>query len=290
MGNLPTKTPTRPVLRYHGGKWKLAKWLLSHFPEHKVYTEVFGGAGSVLMRKQRSYAEVYNDRWDIVTNVFQVLRDKESAAELERQIRLTPFSRKEFDQCGDIEIAAVKCPIERARRTIFRSFAGFGSAATNAKRSTGFRSNSNRSGTTPAHDWRGYPDHINSFVKRLQGVVIENLDYKRVLKQHDQKDTLHYLDPPYVHSTRNMKRGNAAYAYEMTDENHAEMATQIEKLKGMVIISGYDCDLYRKLFPAEKGWKMIKRKAHADGAKERIECLWLNKRAQIIGKQKTIFD
>src|SRR5579863_6792854 len=86
----------RPVLRYHGGKWKLAPWIIEHLPEHRVYVEPFGGGASVLMRKARSYAEVYNDKWDVVVNVFRVLRDAEKAIELKRLLELTPFSRTDF--------------------------------------------------------------------------------------------------------------------------------------------------------------------------------------------------
>ncbi len=91
----------RPVLRYHGGKWKLAPWIISHFPPHRIYVEPYGGGGSVLMQKQRSYSEVYNDLWGVVVNVFRVLRDPSQAAELERVIRLTPFAREEFEATGD---------------------------------------------------------------------------------------------------------------------------------------------------------------------------------------------
>lgn len=53
---------TRPALRYHGGKWMLAPWIIQHFPEHRVYTEPYGGAGSVLMRKPRAkLVEIYNE-------------------------------------------------------------------------------------------------------------------------------------------------------------------------------------------------------------------------------------
>ncbi len=264
----------RPVLRYHGGKWRLAPWIISHFPPHRIYTEAFGGGGSVLMQKPRSYSEVYNDLWSVVVNVFRVLRDPAQAAELERVLRLTPYSREEFDATGDAEIAGIEDPIEQARRTILRSFAGFGSAATNAKFATGFRSNSNRSGTTPAHDWMHYPDHIRSFTERLQGVVIEHRPAIEVLRQHDAQDALHYVDPPYPHSTRNMQRGNAAYAYEMSDGDHRELAGVLRSLRGAVIISGYACEMYdAELYP---GWHRFERHHVADGGLSRTEVLWVS--------------
>jgi DNA adenine methylase len=267
----------RPVLRYHGGKWKLASWIISNFPSHRVYVEPFGGAASILMRKPRSYAEIYNDSWEIVVNVFRVLRDPLQAQELERIIRLTPFARSEFEDCGDEELSKIEDPIERARRTIFRSFAGFGSASINAAYATGFRANSNRSGTIPAHDWAHYPDQVRFFTLRMQGVVIENRPAIEIIKQHDGAETLHYIDPPYPHSTRNMKRGNAAYANEMTDNDHRELAAALHELQGMVIVSGYACRLYDELFD---GWQRIDHATHADGARDRIECLWLSPNIQ----------
>lgn len=266
-------TIKRPVLRYHGGKFLLAKWIISHFPAHRSYVEAFGGGGSVLMQKPRSHSEVYNDRWDLVVNVFRVLRDEAMAEKLVQQLLLTPFSRTEFKETGDIALESIEDSIEKARRTILRSFAGFGSASTNAKHSTGFRANNRSNGTNCAKDWLNYPQHIQSFVERLQGVVIENKDYREVIDQQDSPDTLFFLDPPYVHETRNMQRGNAAYAYEFTDQDHIDMAGVCQQLKGMIVIAGYDCPLYRELF---KGWHMVQKSALADGARPRIECLWLN--------------
>jgi hypothetical protein len=67
--------PTRPALRYHGGKWRLAPWIIGNFPPHRTYVEPYGGAASVLLRKRRCYAEVYNDLDSEIVNVFRVLRD-----------------------------------------------------------------------------------------------------------------------------------------------------------------------------------------------------------------------
>lgn len=263
----------RPVLRYHGGKFLLAKWIISRFPPHRIYTEAFGGAASVLMQKPRSYAEVYNDKWDTVVNVFRLLRNPFTAKDLEAALRLTPYSRTEFLECGEYLISEEQDPIEKARKTILRSFMGFGSASTNAEHATGFRANSNRGGTTPAHDWVNYPDHIASFVERLKGVVIENRDFSGVITQHDGRDTLHYLDPPYPQSVRRMDRGNASYAHEIDDSVHAQMAELLKSVRGGVIISGYRCDLYDELFP---DYLRVEKKAFADRAQPRIECLWIN--------------
>lgn len=270
----------RPVLRYHGGKFgnrgRVADKLIACFPPHRVYVEPFGGGGSVLLRKPRSYAEVYNDKWDVVVNVFTVLRDPVLAEQLERALRLTPFSRSEFESCSHAEMAAIADPVEKARRTIFRSFAGFGSASTNGAHATGFRANSNRSGTTPAQDWQNYPNHVATFTERLQGVVIENKNAVEVIRYCDSSETLFYVDPPYVHATRNMQRGNAAYAVEMTDGDHRALSEVLHDVMGMVVLSGYDGDLYRELYG---DWRKTTFRAHADGARDRTECLWFNDQA-----------
>lgn len=263
----------RPVLRYHGGKWLLAPWIISLMPRHRIYVEPFGGAASILMQKPRSYAEVYNDRWDTVVNVFRVLRDPKTAHRLQELLELTPFSRSEFEECGEQDISSIADEVERARRTILRSFCGFGSASTNARYATGFRANSNKSGTTPAGDWKNYPENISSFVHRLRGVCIENRHATEVIEQHDTPESLFYVDPPYMNDTRNMQRANAAYVFEMSDTDHQDLAAHLHRVRGMVMLSGYRNELYEQLYGK---WQRFDRQAMADGARPRIESIWMN--------------
>lgn len=185
--------------------------------------------------------------------------------------RMAPFAREGFDEAyGETDD-----PVEHARRLIIRSFHGFGSNGHNGARPTGFRANSNRSGTTPAHDWINYPDNLAAVIGRLAGVVIENRPAVQVMAAHDGPDTLHYLDPPYVHATRAKTHNSARknYRHELTDEDHASLLAYIQTLKGMVVLSGYPHPLYDD---ALQGWGRHERVALADGARERIEVLWIN--------------
>jgi len=263
---------TRPVLRYHGGKFRLAPWIVSFFPHHHVYVEPFGGAASVLLHKARSKSEVYNDVHDEVVNVFRVLRDPAMAARLARLIELTPFARAEFvasyEQTDDL--------VEQARRTVIRSFMGFGSGAAFSRHATGFRTGA-RGGrhAGAATDLISWPDEVPAFVERLRGVSIESQDALYLMARTDGPSTLFYVDPPYPLSTRGNARGvRQKYARELTDDDHRRLAGVLHDLQGMVVLSGYPCDLYDcELFA---GWERFERQAMADGARKRTEVVWLN--------------
>ena len=230
----------------------------------------------MLLQKPRCHTEIYNDRWDEVVNLCQVLRDEEMSAELKRVCELTPFARTEMLACDD----GLGGYIERARKLIFRSFSGFGSAAANSLHKTGFRSNSRASGQSPANDWRTWPEAIAKFTERLRGVVIENREADRLIMQHDSVETLFYLDPPYVQSTRGMRRRNASYNHEMTDQDHVMLASALYNIQGKAVISGYRCDLYDDLYGS---WLRVDKLAYADGAQERTESLWLNFDTEVAG-------
>lgn len=269
---------SRPVLRYHGGKWRLAPWIISYFPEHRIYCEPFGGGGSVLMRKPRAYAEIYNDLDGEIVNVFRVLQNPMLACCLRQMLELTPYAREEFQ----LSYEPAADPVEQARRTIIRAFMGYSSDSATRGSDTGFRTTNFKSGRHASGDWINYPPAIETFIDRLRGVVIDNRDALELIPLIDSPQALFYIDPPYPYSTREKNSAGRAYKAEMTDEDHARLIECVKSLKGMVIISSFMNDLYTR---GLEGWPMVQKSTtgqsgNGHGYKVNVECLWLSPNIQ----------
>ncbi|MDC4634080.1 DNA adenine methylase [Acinetobacter baumannii] len=269
-------TMNHPLIRYHGGKFRLAPWVLSHFPSHTCYTEAFGGAAGVLLQKPRAYAEVYNDLDGEIVNLFRVLRNEEHRNKLVEQLVFTPYSRDDFQEawepCDD--------PVEKARRLIIRAQMGFGSAGA-SKGITGFRIDTKRAYGTAQALWVTYPNHLAIVGQRLSGVLIENRPAIQVLQDHDDSETLHYVDPPYVHDTRysGAKTGRV-YRHEMSDQDHEELLKVLLELEGKVIVSGYPSEIYNDYLAKWKRVDTSARISSGRGTDVRTECLWISPNAQ----------
>ncbi len=270
---IATAKLTRPILRYHGGKFRLAPRIIELFPTHRTYVEPFGGGAGVLLQKPRVPREIYNDLDGEIVNVFRVMRDQPD--QLIRAIALTPYARAEHELSFD----ASTDPIEQARRTIARSFMSYGTTFTRRNvtdgrlQRTGFRA-MRRDATTTAMDWAGLPGAFRVIADRLQGVLIEHRDACKVMVDHDSAETLFFVDPPYVHSTRvgTVSRSHLGYAFELSDDEHRRIAETIHRLKGSVIISGYASDLYdRELY---RDWRRFEFNAHACNSGQRTEVVW----------------
>ncbi|EKO3657423.1 DNA adenine methylase [Vibrio metschnikovii] len=260
-----------PVLRYHGGKFRLAKWIMEFFPEHHCYVEPFGGAASVLLQKERCHGEVFNDLDSDIVNLFKVLRDESQTKRLIELLNLTPYSREEFYLAYEKTDNA----IEKARRTVVRSAMGFGSGAATFHK-TGFRCEAKRQYNTSAHVWSNYPDVLQYVYHRLKGVNIENRPAIDCMKYNDSESTLFYVDPPYMLETRKLNSAKKVYQHEMTEQDHESLLKSILELKGMVIISGYDSELYNDYLSSWRKEQKSARISAGRGTGKRIECLWIS--------------
>lgn len=255
----------RPALRYHGGKFKIAPWIISHFPPHECYVEPFGGAAGVLLRKPAVPFEIYNDLDGEVVRFFRVLRDH--TEELIRRIELTPWSREE----QRLSFEPTEDDLEAARRFYVRSWQTIGGPRTSCQ--SGWRVFKSNSGFQPKLSLWKQVDHLRVIVERLKGVQIENQDALKVIRRFGAPDVLIYADPPYLESVRSGSWRKRAYYHEMTDEDHRELAEVLRASPAMVIISGYASELYDELYG---GWRVESRAARTDRGKDVVERLWMS--------------
>lgn len=274
------RTITRPPLRYLGAKFLLAPWIISFFPKRDLYVEPYGGSASVMVRMQRSSAEIYNDLDDDLVNLFRVLQDPLAGARLIELLELTPFARTEWK----LAYEPVQDPVEKARRLLIRSFMGHSSIASRADRTTGFRPTNLTANTEPAVGWNNYPDALRQVITRFGKVAIESLPATDLIIQRDSPRTLFYIDPPYVHSTRSQKKTRVSpsngYRHELDDADHERLLEILLQIEGMVVLSGYDNPLYERMLG---GWTQAEKVAQTDGGGMKVEKLWINPAAVSAG-------
>lgn len=258
---------------WYGGKYSHLNWLLPLLPKTNHYCEPFGGSAAVLLNREPSPVETYNDIDGQVANFFKVLRDQKE--ELIYAIGMTPFSRQEFrvaieTKNNDDSIS----DLEKARRFFIRARqvrTGLAQTATIGRWANCLKTS--RAGMAGAVSrWLGSVEGLEYIATRLLRVQIENENAIDVIRRYDSKDTLYYCDPPYPHDSRGDKN---AYEYEMTDEDHKKLAKILNTINGKVAISGYRCELMDELY---KDWNIhiAESKKALSVKSNRTEILWTN--------------
>lgn len=250
----------KAVLKYPGAKNRIADWICSYIPKHEVYLEPFAGSLAVLFNKPRCHIETVNDLHGEVVNFFQVLRD--NPEELRRRIKLTPYSREEYDKSYE----ETEDSVERARRFCVRCWMGFGCAN---QYHNGFKSGQQTKSPNPAKAWAELPEIMLQAADRLKGVQIEQLPALELISRYDTEDVFIYADPPYLHWTRK----KYLYKHEMKDSDHEELLEVLKKHPGKVLLSGYENDLYNDVLT---GWNKVYKNTVAECGTRRTEVLWMN--------------
>ena len=227
---------------WYGGKTAHLHWLLPIIDNtpHHCYVEPFGGSAAVLLNKQPSPIEVYNDIYSDVVDFFRILRNRKD--ELLSLLELTPYSREEFSEACFPEEGISE--LERARMFFVRARqvrSGLATTATPGNWSNS-KKDSRRGVAKPISSWLSAIDGLSEVCERLREVQIECLDAIDIVGRYDTEKTLHYIDPPYLMTTRT---GGKAYKYEFSSNQHETLLERIKSLQGKVIISGYENELYQ---------------------------------------------
>ena len=257
---------------WYGGKFSHLDWLLPLLPDCHHYCEPFAGSGAVLLNRDPSPVETYNDLDGEVVSFFRVLREEKER--LIQAIGLTPFAREEFALA--CEVSPELSSFERARRFYVRARqVRTGLVQTASVGRWANCKNTSRAGMSGVISrWLGAVEDLPAVAERLLRVQIENRPAIDVIRLYDSPVTLFYCDPPYVHSTRGDSK---AYGFEMTDIQHRELAEVLNAVQGMVAFSNYQSPLLEKIYPASKWHKTVSpaRTTHTTKDK-RVEVLWTN--------------
>lgn len=256
---------------WYGGKFSHLDWLLPLLPKTTHYCEPFGGSAAVLLNREPSPVETYNDIDGEIANFFRVLREQKDA--LIEAIGLTPFSREEFEKAISEPLDGLS-DLERARRFYIRARqvrTGLAQTASNG-RWAHCRLTSRAGMAGAVSRWLGTVEALPGIAQRLLRVQIENDLAINVIRRYDSEETLFYCDPPYPHESRG---DSNAYLYEMTNEDHIRLAEVLRNVKGKVALSGYHCDLLDELYGNWHVYEANSKKVHSVKT-ERTEVLWTN--------------
>ena len=238
-------TRLRP-LRYFGGKYYMAKLLVDQINQtpHQHYVEAFGGAAHVLLYKQPSHHETYNDLDSNVYSFFMTVSDPELFPKFYARVFALPYSEQLFRECRKT-LHEQTDVVERAWRWFVLTNQAFGGKIS----AWGYASKTKTSATSA---WVNRIDQLALVHERLRRVQIMNRDAMRVIDVMDDPKTLFYLDPPYIARTRFT---NNIYFHEMSDEQHRALVARLLTVKGKVILSGYHDPIYDPL--VENGWERL---------------------------------
>jgi DNA adenine methylase len=278
---VPEPAKDMTSLSYYGGKLRDADWVISQFPPHKYYIEVFGGGGAVFFAKSPSENDVYNDAGNVAVfwRVVQAWGD-----ELYEKLFWSPYSREEFFLCVDTWEEWAERSRQTGEKTDLLEFARRWFVAISLSYSHGENDRSFKL-AVQVNNARGLRNHIDCLLvvaERLRNSSIEHLDFRDCIRLYDRADSLFYMDPPYVPLTR---VSNGTYRCEMSVDDHIEMLELAKACEAQVIISGYDSELYNEHL---KGWRIVRKTApsaiqnrkQVGDRGDRTEVLWIKERTR----------
>lgn len=251
----------RALLKYPGAKNRLASWIVSHIPQHKVYCEPFLGSGAVFLNKEPAYNEILNDLDDDIYNFFKAVRENPEG--LCKLIEATPYSRTEYSAAYMDEPVS---DLEQARRFAVKCWQGFGCGN---RYKNGYRRGIGVASPNPAKAWAKLPDTIQLSTERLKNAQIEHKDALELISDLYGEDTFIYIDPPYLQDTRK----KYLYNHEMTDEQHAELLQIVKESDCKIMISAYENELYDNVLV---DWKKEHKSTTSECSRKRTETLYMN--------------
>lgn len=285
-------------LKWHGGKYYLAKQIVKLMPPHIHYVEPYFGSGAVLFARDpnrnwaideewklrngetvparlRGCSEVANDIDGELMNFWECLRNVTAFKAMRRELDALPFSHGVYEWSKNKGLTSVDRAVHffcRCRQSLAGRMKGF---ATLTKTRT------RRGMNEQASAWLSAIEGLPEVHDRLKRVAILSRDALAVIRSEDRPTTLFYCDPPYWPEARAVKE---VYQYEMTQTQHVDLLECLSHIKGRFLLSGYRNPTYNR-HAADWEWHRVDfdlpNNAAGGKTKRRMtECVWTNYRPE----------
>lgn len=221
----------QPIIPWLGGKRRLAELLLSRFPAHTCYVEVFAGGAAVFFLRSPAQVEVINDVNSELVNLYRVV--SHHLEEFVRQFKYALSSRQVFEWHKATPPKTLT-DIQRAARFFYLQQHAFGGRVDGQSYGTAT--------TSPVVNLLRIEENLSAAHLRLDGVNVENLSWEDCMDRYDRPHTLFYCDPPYWDTE--------GYGVEFGWEHYERLAAKMSTLKGKAIVSLNDHPAIRECFKA----------------------------------------
>lgn len=210
-----------PIIPWIGGKRRLADILISRFPPHTCYVEVFAGGAALYFLRPPADVEVINDLNGDLVNLYRVVQNH--LEEFVRQFKWALSSREVFKWLQATP-GLVLTDIQRAARFFYLQHHCFGGKVESQSWGTAT--------TAPAVNLLRLEENLSAAHLRLAGTFIEHLPWHDCMERYDRPHSFFYLDPPYWQTE--------GYGLEFPFSEYERMADVMRSLKGKAILSVND--------------------------------------------------
>ena len=245
------------MLSYIGGKSKIGKWIVPHYPQDmETYVETFGGMFWCFFNMDLSQYPnlkkvVYNDFNPLNYNLFQCAQNP---SELQRAldaipvqqigVSITPPEMKQQFVSFQAEIFTPNVTLQPYDYEVAAKYAYVLTQVFSGSKpeTSSFidLKGKYRSKYLSFRDKLSKPDWVEHFLKITD---VENMDFAEVINKYDSKSTYIYLDPPY------WKTENYYSNHDFDSKDHERLADCLKGIQGKFSLSYYDFPQLHTWFP-----------------------------------------